>query len=41
MTIDEALEFWIDSQVKMLKGLICAAVNGIKYADAYEAVNGD
>ena len=30
-----------DSQVKMLKGLICAAVNGIEYSDAYEAVNRD
>lgn len=36
-----AEENWTDSQVKMLKGLICAAVNGIEYADAYEAVNGD
>lgn len=34
-----AEENWTDSQVKMLKGLICAAVNGIEYADAYEAVN--
>lgn len=36
-----AEENWTDSQVKMLKGLICAAVNGIEYADAYEAVNRD
>ena len=36
-----AEENWTDSQVKMLKGLICAAVNGIEYADAYEAVNKD
>lgn len=36
-----AEENWTDSQVKMLKGLICAAVNEIEYADAYEAVNGD
>ena len=36
-----AEENWTDSQVKMLKGLICAAVNGIKYADAYEAANRD
>ena len=34
-----AEENWTDSQVKMLKGLICAAVNGIEYSDAYEAVN--
>lgn len=36
-----AEENWTDSQVKMLKGLICAAVNGIEYSDAYEAVNKD
>ena len=36
-----AEENWTDSQVKMLKGLICAAVNGIEYSDAYEAVNRD
>lgn len=36
-----AEENWTDSQVKMLKGLICAAVNEIEYADAYEAVNRD
>lgn len=34
-------ENWTDSQVKMLKGLICAAVNGIEYSDAYEVVNRD
>lgn len=32
---------WTDSQVKMLKGLICAAANGVEYSDAYEAVNKD
>lgn len=36
-----AEENWTDSQVKMLKGLICAAINGIEYADAYEAANRD
>jgi hypothetical protein len=36
-----AEENWTDSQVKMLKGLICAAVNGIEYSDAYEVVNRD
>jgi hypothetical protein len=36
-----AEENWTDSQVKMLKGLICAAVDGIEYSDAYEVVNRD
>lgn len=36
-----AEENWTDSQVKMLKGLICAAINEIEYADAYEAANRD
>ena len=36
-----AEENWTDSQVKMLKGLICVAVNGIEYSDAYEVVNRD
>ena len=36
-----AEENWTEEQVKMLKALICAAVNEIEYADAYDAVNGD
>lgn len=33
--------FFVGLGIGIMLGMIAAAVNGIEYADAYEAVNGD